>query len=172
MARYKNKKIVKKKIIIKKKPAKRKGKVYEGGTLPPVVIPLPRKAKRKIPKDITKRTPKAVPKRKSAIELERRVQFAKDNPLMPRKPKPRSRRLDPTMLLAPMGGGAAINAAIKLLKKHGLLSSSNSRLAGGFAGSKTAKSAAKSVKKASTALGKRAATGLRGRSASRKKKTR
>ena len=156
MATYKKKKkIVKKKTITKKTTAKRKGKVYEGGTLPPVVIPLPRKAKRKIPKAITKRTPTPVPKRKSAVERERRVQFAKDNPLMQRNrqtPPPIPSRLrgrpalDTSMLLAPMGAGAAIKAAASLRP-------SLSR-----------------TKRAAAALGKRAATGLRGRSAARKPK--
>ena len=118
MAKYKKKVIKKKKVITKakgqgiKKPKKR---IKDSGTLPPMVI-TPRGSKygdepfvrrRKIPKDVTKRTPlkRKVPKRKSAVERERRVQFAKDNPLMPRKPKPRSRSaLDMSMLLSPIGG--------------------------------------------------------------------
>ena len=144
-----SKKVVKK--VVKKSKAKaaaKKAKVYEGGTLEPFVIPLPRKPKRKIPKDVTKRIPKTVPKRKSAVERERRIQFAKENPLMPRSVKPPSLptrlrgrpALDTSMLLAPLSG-----------------------IVGG--------GVAKKAAKASQKLGKRAATGLSGkRSAARRKK--
>ena len=109
MAKYK-KKIIRKKVVIKKptkKPIKKPKKgIKVSGTLPPMVIPLPPKPKRKIPKDVTKRTPpkRKVPMRKSAVERERRVQFAKDNPLMPRKPTPRSRSALGVGILSPIGG--------------------------------------------------------------------
>ena len=118
---YKKKKVVKTVTTVKKsrkasaaKKARRKAR-----TLPPMVIPLT-KPKRKIPKDITKRTsPKRkVPMRKSATERERRVKFAKENPLMPRSAKPPSvpSRLrgrpafDPSMLLGPLSIGAKLGA--------------------------------------------------------------
>ena len=109
MAKYK-KKVIKKKVIIKKPRSRGQGikkpkkRIKVSGTLPPMVIPLPPKPKRKIPKDVTKRTPRVVPKRKSAVERERRVKFAKEHPLMPRKPKPRSRSALDMMLLSPIGG--------------------------------------------------------------------
>ena len=132
--------------VVKKSKAKAAAK--KAKTLEPFVIPLPRKPKRKIPKDVTKRIPKTVPKRKSAIERERRIQFAKENPLMPRSVKPPSLptrlrgrpALDTSMLLAPLSG-----------------------IVGG--------GVAKKAAKASQKLGKRAATGLSGkRSAARRKK--
>ena len=120
-------------VMLKRKPAKKvvktkikKPKARKADTLPPLVI-TPRGSKygdepfvrtRKIPKDITKRTPRAVPKRKvpmrkSAAERERRVKFAKENPLMPRRQTPPSLptrlrgrpALDTSMLLAPLGLG-------------------------------------------------------------------
>ena len=98
-------------VIGKSKPAKKvvkttvkEPRARKAGTLPPMIVPLPRKPKRTIPKDVTKRAPKAVPKRKSAVERERRVQFAKEHPLMQRKPKPRSLSARDMMLLSPIGG--------------------------------------------------------------------
>ena len=108
-------------VMLKRKPAKKvvktkikKPKARKADTLPPLVI-TPRGSKygdepfvrrRKIPKDVTKRTPlkRKVPKRKSAVERERRVQFAKDNPLMPRKPTPRSRSPLGVGILSPIRG--------------------------------------------------------------------
>jgi hypothetical protein len=113
-----------KKSGIKKPKAKKKA-----DTLPPMIIPLPPKPKRKIPKDITKRTPpkRKVPMRKSAVERERRVKFAEENPLMQRNKKRvitgsnipehitkrTSKRpaLDTSMLLAPLGVGAGLRGA-------------------------------------------------------------
>jgi hypothetical protein len=123
-------------VIGKSKPAKKvvkttvkKPRARKAGTLPPMIVPLPRKPKRTIPKDVTKRAPRAVPKRKSAVERERRVQFAKEHPLMQRRrtPPPVPSRLrgrpaptfDASMLLAPLGAGPAISAAAKAAKKLG-----------------------------------------------------
>ena len=130
--KYKKKKVVKKvtplerraRLAKAKKSRKaglgiKKPKARKADTLPPMVIPLT-KPKRKIPKDVTKRTsPKRkVPMRKSATERERRVKFAKENPLMPRSAKPPSvpSRLrgrpafDPRMLLGPLSIGAKLGA--------------------------------------------------------------
>jgi len=152
-------------VIGKSKPAKKvvkttvkKPRARKADSLPTMVI-TPTGSKygdepfvrtRKIPKDVTKRAPRAVPKRKSAVERERRVQFAKEHPLMQRSAKPPSLptrlrgrpALDTSMLLAPLGAGPAIRAGIK------------------------------GAKAASQNLGKRAATGLSGRSAARRKKPR
>ena len=148
-------------VMLKRKPAKKvvktkikKPKARKADTLPPLVI-TPRGSKygdepfvrtRKIPKDITKRTPRAVPKRKvpmrkSAAERERRVKFAKANPLMPRRQTPPSLptrlrgrpALDTSMLLAPLGAGPAIRAA--------------RGLGGGLAGSRAAEAARRALKK-------------------------
>jgi hypothetical protein len=110
-------------VMLKRKPAKKvvktKIKKPKADTLPPMIIPLP--PKRKIPKDITKRTsPKRkVPMRKSAVERERRVKFAKDHPLMQRKQTPPSLptrlrgrpALDTSMLLSPLGVGTGLREA-------------------------------------------------------------
>ena len=120
-----------KKVKKKKKVVKTKVKARKADTLPPMIIPLPPKPKRKIPKDVTKRTsPKRkVPMRKSAAERERKVQFAKEHPLMQRKQTPPSLptrlrgrpALDTSMLLAPLGlggiGAKGVKAARKATKK-------------------------------------------------------
>ena len=145
MAKKQKKKVVKKKVV---KTTVEEPRARKADSLPPMIVPLPRKPKRTIPKDVTKRAPRAVPKRKSAVERERRVQFAKEHPLMQRSAKPPSLptrlrgrpALDTSMLLAPLGAGPAIRAGIK------------------------------GAKAASQNLGKRAATGLSGRSAARRKK--
>ena len=112
-------------VTVKRKPAKKvvkttvkKPKARKVETLPPVIIPRPKKTKRTIPKDVTKRAPKTVPKRKSAIERERRVQFAKKHPLMemgtrsPSSSKRSRPALDTSMLLSPLSGilGGGIGA--------------------------------------------------------------
>ena len=134
-----------KKSGIKKPKAKKKA-----DTLPPMIIPLPPKPKRKIPKDITKRTsPKRkVPMRKSAVERERRVKFAEENPLMQRKQTPPSLptrlrgrpALDTSMLLAPLGVGAGLRGA-------------------GAKGVKAVRKAAKKPKRNSSGTGAAAALG-------------
>ena len=134
-------------VISKSKPARKiikKKKKRKADSLPPHIVRRP-KPKRKIPKDVTKRTPKAapkrkVPKRKSAVERERRVQFAKEHPLMQRKPKPRSPSARDMMLLSPIGGPVShlIGKGAKKLLQN------------------------KRVKEAAKKLGKKATTGFGG----------
>jgi len=91
-------------VMLKRKPAKKvvktKIKKPKADTLPPMIIPLPPKPKRKIPKDITKRTsPKRkVPMRKSAV------------PSLPTRLRGRP-ALDTSMLLSPLGVGTGLREA-------------------------------------------------------------
>jgi hypothetical protein len=131
---------LKKELAKLKKSGIKKPKARKADTLPPMIIPLPPKPKRKIPKDVTKRTsPKRkVPMRKSAVERERRVKFAEENPLMQRKQTPppvptrlRGRpALDTSMLLAPLGVGAGLRGAgakgVKAVRKAAKKSKRNS----------------------------------------------
>ena len=89
-------------VMLKRKPAKKvvktKIKKPKADTLPPMIIPLP--PKRKIPKDITKRTsPKRkVPMRKSTV------------PSLPTRLRGRP-ALDTSMLLSPLGVGTGLREA-------------------------------------------------------------
>ena len=119
-----------------------------------------------------KKKKRSIPKAAGLASKARRRQTP---PPVPSKLRGRP-ALDTSMLLAPMGAGAAIKAAASLRpslsRTKRAAAALGGGLVGGLAGSKAAKAAAKAVKKSSANLGKRASTGLRGRSAARKKKPR
>jgi hypothetical protein len=118
-SKYKKKKVVKKvtplerrarlakaKKFAKAKKSRKAGlgikkpKARKADTLSPMIIPIP-KPKRKIPKDVTKRAPKTVPMRKSAMPRSAK------SPSVPS----RFRRAFPMGLSGGLGIGLGIKAA-------------------------------------------------------------